>query len=263
MNIEALLQRIDRLKAQIDRRRPLSESEARQLNNYFKIDATYSSNALEGNSLTLTETKVLLEDGITIGGKPLKDIYEATGHADAYDFMAETAKSDSLEITEDLILRLHELFYQRLDKENAGKYRDVRVIITGTDYVPPSPAKVPDEMKKFIADLKGKAARLHPVVLAAYAHRRLVDIHPFVDGNGRTARLLMNLILINKGYFVVSIPPIRRAEYLDALRMAQRKDNPSDNLFNKLIAECVYETQKDYCRMFEIPVRDTSDRADR
>ena len=251
---------IGQLKEKINRRRPMSESEAKQLNDYFKVGATYSSNALEGNSLTLTETKVLLEDGITVGGKPLKDIYEATGHADAYDFMAEIARSGDLEITEDIILKLHELFYQRLDKENAGKYRDVRVIITGTDYVPPSPAKVPDEMKKFISELKDKAAKLHPVILAAYAHRRLVDIHPFVDGNGRTARLLMNLILINKGYFVVSIPPIRRPEYLDALRVAQRKDKPSDNLFNGLIAECVHETQKDYCRMFEIPIKDSNDR---
>lgn len=263
MELNTLLSRIDRLKAKIDRKRPLSESEIKQLNDYFKVGVTYSSNALEGNSLTETETKVLLEDGITVGGKPLRDIYEATGHGDAYDFMLSRAKDENLIITEDLILKLHELFYQRLDSGSAGCYRTVRVIITGTEYMPPNHEKVPELMAAFVKDLRARKGETHPVLLAAYAHRRLVDIHPFVDGNGRTARLLMNLILINSGYFVVSIPPVRRTEYLDALRVAQRKENASDTLFNTLIAECEYETQKDYCRMFEIPIKDNSERAER
>jgi len=259
--LDTLLQRVDKLKSIIDSRRPLTAEETRQLNNYFKIGATYSSNALEGNSLTLSETKVLLEDGITVGGKPVRDIYEATGHADAFDFMLTSAKAEPLEITEDLIRGLHRLFYQRQDAVNAGQYRDIRVIITGTEYVPPAPERVPGLMREFITALSENSAKLHPVIFAAYAHRRLVDIHPFADGNGRAARLLMNLILVNKGYFVVSIPPVRRQEYIDALRISQRKVSPSDIPFNKLIAECVYETQKDYCRMFEIPIK--SDRGAR
>jgi Fic family protein len=263
MELNALLSRIDRLKAKIDKKRPLSESELKQLNDYFKVGVTYSSNAIEGNSLTETETKVLLEDGITVGGKPLRDIYEATGHGDAYDFMLSASQNKKLAITETLILRLHELFYQRLDSGNAGCYRNVRVIITGTDYLPPNYDKVPSLMTAFVKELNARKGKTHPVLLAAYAHRRLVDIHPFVDGNGRTARLLMNLILINSGYFVASIPPILRTEYLDALRVAQRKENASDTLFNTLIAECEFETQKDYCRMFGIPIQDKSGREER
>ena len=99
------------------------------------------------------------------------------------------------------------------------------------------------------------AGGVKPVLLAAWAHRRLVDIHPFADGNGRTARLLMNLILVNRGYFVVSIPPVLRQEYISALRLAQRDKNPSDTAFNALIAECVWETAKDYCRMLRIPLQ--------
>jgi Fic family protein len=259
MELNSYLAQIDELKSRIDSHRPLSQSEAEQLNEYFKVGLTYSSNALEGNSLTETETKVLLTDGITVGGKPLRDIYEAAGHADAYDFMTTVANSDRLVITEDMILKLHSLFYRRLDSDNAGKYRSVQVIITGTSYVPPKADKIPSQMAELVAELNKTSGRLHPVLLAAYAHRRLVDIHPFVDGNGRTARLLMNLLLINSGYFVVSIPPVRRVEYLDALRVAQRREKPSDVPFNTLIAECEFETQKDYCRMFDIPIKAASE----
>jgi len=106
-------------------------------------------------------------------------------------------------------------------------------------------------MKQFVADLNAKSG-LHPVLLAAFAHRRLVDIHPFTDGNGRTARLLMNLILVNRGYQIVSIPPIHRPEYVHALIAAQKRKEPSDEAFIQLIAECEIEAQKDYCRMFRI-----------
>lgn len=210
MSIEQLLARIDGLKKRIDSRRPLYERESKQLNDYFRIGVTYTSNVLEGNSFTLTETKVLLEDGITVGGKPLKDIYEASGHADTYDFILAAAKEDNLAITEDMILTLHRLFYHRLDAENAEVYHNVRVIITGTDYRPPRPEQVPELVAQLVDNINQRRSSLHPVLLAATAHHRLVDIHPFLDGNGRTARLLMNLILVNQGYPVVSIPPIRR-----------------------------------------------------
>jgi Fic family protein len=113
-----------------------------------------------------------------------------------------------------------------VDAENAGKYREHQVIITGTDYLPPKAADIPKLMAEFINELAVMAKDVHSVLLAAFAHRRLVDIHPFTDGNGRTARLLMHLILINRGYFVVSIPPILRLDYIGALKMAQREKNP-------------------------------------
>lgn len=252
--MNTLLKRIDEYKSLIDSRRPLKQEEIKELDNYFRIGTTYSSNALEGNTLTISETKVILEDGITIGGKPIKDYYEATGHANAYDYMLNAARCENFTFSEEIILMIHKLFYSSLDLEKAGKYRDHQVFITGSDYLPPIPKDVPQQMSEFVNKLNKKKDSLHPVVLAAFAHRRLVDIHPFTDGNGRTARLLMNLILVNKGYQIVSIPPILRNEYISALRIAQRENTPSDKEFLRLIAECEIEAQKDYFRMFRIPL---------
>ncbi|MDR0491579.1 MAG: Fic family protein [Oscillospiraceae bacterium] len=259
MELTALLKRIDEYKAVIDTRRPLAKEEIKELDDYFRIGLTYTSNALEGNTLTISETKVIIEDGITVGGKPLKDCYEATGHAKAYDFMLEAARAETLVFSEETILTLHKLFYSSLDTENAGKYRNYQVFIAGTEYLPPTADEVAPLMKAFITELNEKSQKLHPVILAAFAHRRLVGIHPFTDGNGRTARLLMNLILVNKGYQIVSIPPILRVEYIGALQASQKSKNPSDKAFFKLIAECEIEAQKDYCRMFriELPKKNT------
>ncbi len=124
-----------------------------------RIGLTYSSNAIEGNSLTETETKVVLEDGLTIAGKPLKDHYEATGHSEAYDMVYDLAKKKT--ITEKDILNIHRLFYFRIDEEDAGKYRKVPVIITGTEYVPPPASKVPALMKKFVKDINTFRKKLH------------------------------------------------------------------------------------------------------
>jgi Fic family protein len=252
MSLQSLLKRIDENKALIDRRRPLSGEEVKELDDYFRIGLTYTSNALEGNTLTISETKILLEDGLTVGGKPLKDYFEATGHAKAYDFMLSVARSDELTVSEEMILSLHELFYGGVDASKAGKYRDHQVFITGTEYLPPKADELSALMKEFVVELSEKSETLHPVVLASFAHRRLVDIHPFDDGNGRTARLLMNLILVNKGYQIVSIPPVLRLDYIESLRAAQRSKNPSDESFIELIAECELEAQRDYFRMFRI-----------
>lgn len=252
MSGNALLERIDAYAKVIRERRPLTPDEVKELDDYFRIGTTYTSNALEGNSLTLSETKVLLEDGITVGGKPIRDCYEATGHARAYDYMLETARGGPLQFREEDILRLHALFYGGIDPEHAGRYREGQVFITGTEYVPPTAGEVPGQMAQLVEDLNRRKENTHPVLLAAYAHRRLVDIHPFQDGNGRTARLLMNLILVNKGYCVVSIPPVLRHEYITALQQAQRSRNPSDAAFVQLICQCELEAQKDYCRMFRI-----------
>lgn len=252
MTNEDLFQKIDHNRSFIQDHRPLTKEEIKELNAYYRIGTTYSSNALEGNSLTLSETKVLLEDGLTAGGKPVRDCYEAVGHGKAYDYMLTLARSGDLQITEEMICRLHHLFYSGIDLDHAGQYRNGQVFITGTTYVPPAAEEISGEMDLFLKELNKRATTTHSVELAAYAHRRLVDIHPFQDGNGRTARLLMNLILINRGYCIVSIPPILRHEYIEALKQAQRENEPSDEAFIRLIAECELEAQRDYCRMFHI-----------
>ncbi|HAR42793.1 MAG TPA: cell filamentation protein Fic, partial [Bdellovibrionales bacterium] len=212
MNYENKLEQIDELNNQIKSFRPISKDLLKQIKEYYRIGLTFSSNAIEGNTLTETETKVVLEDGLTIAGKPLKDHYEASGHSEAFDCIYDLGKKKS--ITEKDILNIHRLFYYRIDKENAGKYRKVPVVITGTDFVPPVSSKVPGLMKTFIAKIPAMRKKLHPVTFAAKLHEELVNIHPFVDGNGRTARLLMNLALFQEGHTITVIPPILRGDYI-------------------------------------------------
>lgn len=248
--LQELLKKADFYKQKISSVRPLAKEELKSLDNYFRIGFTYSSNALEGNTLTISETKILLEDGITVGGRPLKDCYEAAGHGMAYDFMLELARQQNMDITEETIKKLHYLFYQKLDADEAGRYRSTQVYISGTEYIPPTPDEVPRLMNHLTDQIRSSQVTLHPIELAAMAHKRLVDIHPFIDGNGRTARLLMNLILVNKGYGVVSIPPIWRNDYINALSASRRQKDMEP--FSKLIAECVIETERDYCRLLKL-----------
>lgn len=246
MNYKNKLDSTDKLNKEIQSFRPISKDLLKQIKEYFRIGLTYSSNAIEGNTLTETETKVVLEDGLTIAGKPLKDHYEAAGHSDAFDFIYELAKKKI--ITEKDILTIHRLFYYRVDQENAGKYRKVPVVISGTDFVPPAPGKVPALMKKFVAGMPALRRRLHPVVFAAKLHKELVNIHPFVDGNGRTARLLMNLALIQSGYTVTVIPPVVRSDYI-ALTKRSQTGKMNDTDFVNFISCMVYESTKDYLRL--------------
>ena len=242
----SVLKKIDALKVKIDGHRPLDAHMTAQLREYFRIGMAYSSNALEGNSLTETETKVVIEDGITIGGKSVRDHLEALGHSEAYDLLFRLAKGQG--ITEANVKELHRLFYYRIDAKQAGKYRKRRVIITGTDFMPPAPDWIPELMRSFIAGLPDLKARLHPVEFAAIVHKDLVTIHPFIDGNGRAGRLLMNLALLQAGYPVAIIPPILRRDYLDTLNRTHRGD---DRPFITFIAGVCYESAKEYFRLLE------------
>jgi Fic family protein len=243
--LETLLKKIDALQNEIRALRPLGQEEARELRNYFKIGLTYSSNALEGNTLTETETKVVLEDGLTIGGKPLLYHMEAIGHAQAYDYMYKLATNKT--ITEADICSLHRFFYAGINKEEAGVYRTRKVYITGTTFVPPAPSLIGNLMHTVADSIQAWQKTLHPVIYAATLHKKLVTIHPFVDGNGRTVRLVMNLGLLQSGYVVTIIPPILRHQYIDTLKQSQCAGN--DSPFFELIASAVYESQKDYLRL--------------
>lgn len=237
----------EKLKNQIEKYKPLSPNLLKQLKEYYRIGLTYSSNSLEGNSLTETETKVVLEDGITIGGKPLKDHYEAIGHSEAYDLLFDLARGK--EIVEQNILELHHLFYHRIDKENAGRYRKERVIITGSRYIPPSPDRVADLMKRFIEDIPAIREKHHPIESSSLIHKEFVSIHPFIDGNGRMARLLMNLCLLQEGYTITIIPPIKRVDYINSLETSHTKRDLRP--FINFISCMVYESLKEYLRMIK------------
>lgn len=234
----------DEYKAKINALRPLSNEALVQVKEYYKIGLTYASNALEGNTLSLVETKVVLEDGITIGGKPLKDHYETVGHAKAFDEIINLSKNTTF--TENDIKLLHKLFYEKIDNEKAGKYRTSQVIITGSDVELPKPEELDEKMHEFILQLPKLKAELHPVEYAAMVHIIFVNIHPFADGNGRVARLLMNLALLQSGYNIVVIPPVVRADYISAI---QKTNNGNNTEFINFISEMVLESQKEYLKI--------------
>ncbi len=239
-----LLDEIDELQKEINAKRPINGETLKQIREYYRIGLTYSSNALEGNSLTESETKVVLEEGITIGGKPLKHHFEAAGHSDAFEFMYHL--SGRKEVTIPDILKMHRLFYDRISRIHAGKYRKLKAIITGLKY----PLPLPKDIKFLMSNLERKIKEIrkvkHPVEAAALAHKDFVFIHPFIDGNGRVARLIMNLILLQEGYNISIIPPVMRPQYITALEKAHEDDGD----FIKLICLAVKETQKDYLRLF-------------
>ena len=237
---------IDELKFKIDRFRPLTDDILKQIQEHYKIGLTYSSNALEGNALDLAETKVVIEDGLTINGKPMKDHLETIGHASAFNKLLEITKSDT--ITEDDIKLLHKIFYAKIDLDNAGNYRLSPVIVTGADVDFPLPKELDSKMKEFIAKIPELKRELHPVAYAAMIQALFVNIHPFIGGNGRVARLIMNLALLQSGYNITIIPPVVRADYIRAL---QDSNHGNFESFINFISEMVLESQKEYLRIIE------------
>ncbi|HNT29559.1 MAG TPA: Fic family protein [bacterium] len=213
------IQQIIAKKEKLDSFQPLPKALVDNLHNYLEIELTYSSNALEGNTLTRAETALVVEKGITVNGKTLREHLEAVNHAETFNWISQFADKKINSINESLILKLHRHILSKIDNENAGKYRDIAVRIAGSRVIMPNPAKVPTLMADFIAWLP--KATLHPVELAIEAHLRFVSIHPFVDGNGRTGRLLMNLILMQAGYPPAIIRAEDRRVYINAIEKAQ------------------------------------------
>ena len=241
------LNKVDELQKKISSLRPLEKEEVNQLKEYYRIGLTYSSNALEGNTLTEVETKIVLEDGITIGGKPVRDHLEAIGHSYAFDFMYEIATKKRIEESD--ILELHRLFFNRIDESQAGHYRTQKIFVTGSQYQFPVPNAISSLMKTFVDTISDREKDLHPVLFSAYLHKEFVTIHPFIDGNGRSARLLMNLALVRHGYPIAIIPPILRKNYIESVSASNFGD---DKEFNQLIIDRVYEAQKDYLRLLNL-----------
>ncbi|MCM1181959.1 MAG: Fic family protein [Roseburia sp.] len=242
-----LLERTDLFQKEINALRPMEGEMLRQIRDYYRVGLTWTSNALEGNSLTESETKVLLEDGLTVGGKPLRDIFEAADHAKAYDFMFSLIRERRIE--ESAAVRMHELFYWNIEREYAGRYRDIPVIVTGSRYPVAAPEKIGEEMERLFEWARKEREEYHPVAFAAQLHRRFVFIHPFKDGNGRVARLLMNLALLQDGYLPAIVPPILRSDYVALLERAHTEDED----FVAFIAERELESQKEILRLFGVP----------
>lgn len=245
--MDELLASIATKKQRLDELRPVSGKALAALEHYYDVELTYTSNAIEGNTLSPVETTLVIEKGITVSGKPLKDHLEALDHYDAIRYVRELARHET-PITESDVRNLHKLVMQRSAPELAGQYADLpRYVRTETGrYTFPSPAVVPALMGDFAAWL---APAPNTPETAFDAHRRLVDIHPFNDGNGRTARLLMNLVLIRGGYPPVAVRPEDRLEYIHSLQQEQAGQG-AENL-NALLYRRLDATLAEYLSALE------------
>ena len=242
--LKKLLQECDSLKARLATLRPLPADALKKIDEAFAIEYTYESNRIEGNTLTLQETELVVNKGVTIAGKSMREHLEAINHAEAIDYIKDFAKND-LEIIERTIKEIHALVLHGINREYAGRYRTVPVMISGSQHVPPQPYLIEKQMEDFMIKFKEmEKEKVHPVLIAAYLHDELVRIHPFIDGNGRTSRLLMNLCLLRHGYTIVNLKgdnDTRRAYYF-ALE-ASHTDPVS---FQRLVVEAEIFSLKSY-----------------
>lgn len=245
--MEAFLKEIEEKKSLLDSKRPLPEYTVKSIRENLLLEWTYNSNAIEGNTLTLKETKVVLE-GITVGGKTLREHLEVINHKEAILYVEEIVK-DKEPLSEWQIKNIHRLVLKGIYDEYAGTYRNQNVIISGAEHKPPNFLVVPKEMEKLIEWYKTGTQNLHPVERAAYLHGKFVGIHPFVDGNGRTARLLLNLELMKDGYVPIVIQNNKRIEYYNALDKAHTTNNYND--FIKLVAQEVKRSLDQYLELID------------
>lgn len=236
--------KVDELNKELNSKRPISNETLKSLKESINLEWTYNSNGIEGNTLTLRETQVVLE-GITVGGKSLKEHLEVINHEQAILFLDDLIK-DKEPITEWNIKNIHQLVLKKIDDDNVGKYRDENVKIKGATNIPPDYLIVPELMEKLIINYEDWK-KYHPVIRAALLHGELVKIHPFVDGNGRTSRLVMNLSLMNSGYLPVIVKKEKRLEYYNALDKAHTTEDYTD--FVKLVNELEIEMLNKYLEL--------------
>jgi len=215
--LEKYLERISQKKGELDKLRPLPSYVLKSIKESLTLEWTYNSNSIEGNTLTLQETKLIIEEGFTIKGKSLREHFEAINHQEAIELI-ESLVSHKYVLKDRDILNVHELVLQKIEKEFAGRYRTSGVRITGANFVPPNALKIDDLMSELI--MWANNSTLEPVIRAAIFHHRFLWIHPFFDGNGRTVRLIFNLLLMKEGYPPAIILKNDRKKYYDALNAA-------------------------------------------
>jgi Fic family protein len=242
------LDTIDILKKELDDLRPLSSDIVKSLKTLFDVDFTHNSTAIEGNTFSYQETKVLLLDGITIGGKSVREHLEIINHKEAIDYIEELSRKKTIELNRTDIFNIQSIILKNIDHKNAGKYRNDPVYVllkNGEKHIFCDPLLITDEMDNFFNWLFSKKNE-HSLIIAAEAHTRFVSIHPFIDGNGRTGRLLMNLVLLQNGYVPVIIKNNKRINYLDAIELWQN-ENKKDDFYN-IIADYEKESLEIYLK---------------
>lgn len=245
-DINVMLKEADVLKEQLSALRPLPEEALKKIQDALDIEYTYESNRIEGNTLTLQETALVVNEGVTISGKSMREHLEAINHAEAISYIKDIAKQD-IEISERTIKEIHALILHGIDRGNTGRYRTVPVMISGSTHMPPQPYLIEKQMEDFILRFKQmEIEKVHSVLIAAYLHDELVRIHPFIDGNGRTSRLLMNLYLLRHGYVIITLKGSNDAKvnYYKALEKSHTEQLPED--FQKLVVEAEIAALQQY-----------------
>ena len=241
-----MFEEIDQLKKHLDKLRPLDPRLVKNQLDDLILRWTYHSNAIEGNTLTLLETKVVLENGITIGGKTLREHFEAINHREAILYLLDIIQKNE-PFSEWQIRSIHQLILKNIDDEQAGRYRTMNVTISGASHIPPDHSLLIDKMSRLVDWYHSQANTLHPIERAAKIHADFVGIHPFIDGNGRTSRLLMNLELMKAGYLPCIITVESRLNYYQALDDWMTKKETRN--FVQLIADAELDALKQYQRL--------------
>ncbi len=244
VGLQQKLMELDKLMLQYKSKKPLNSIQAQKLNEYLKVKYTFNSNKIEGNTLSLQETHLVVQEGITIGGKSMREHLEAINHAEAIDYIMDLAQNKIL-LDQHTLLGIHQLVLKSIDTEHAGRYRTFGVRISGSAHVPPDAFQLQELMEGYFKNYNKQKKSLHPVILAAEMHERLVSIHPFVDGNGRTSRLIMNLILIQNGWPICILKGdnAARISYYKAIEEVQVNNNtePFYELIIDLCKESIQE----------------------
>lgn len=246
--IQAKISELNKLQLQWHKNRPLSGIQLHKMEEYFNVNYTFESNKIEGNTLTLRETEMVINKGITISGKSMQEHLEAINHAEAAAYLIDLV-SHKESFNERVLRELHGLILRGIDKDNAGVYRSVPVGISGSKHIPPQPYLLDKLMEDYFSYYKEVQSKLHPVILAAEMHERLVSIHPFIDGNGRTARLVMNLILLQHGYPIAILKGDleKRLSYYSALEAVQIENNV--DYFYDLVIDEVFQSLESHLSM--------------
>jgi Fic family protein len=244
-NLISLLNEIDALKKKLDQFR---QYDSFRISQALELEYTFESNRIEGNTLTLRETDLVINEGLTISGKSMREHLEAINHQEAIGYIKHLMEKNSI-LNEREVLSIHNLILRGIHPEDAGRYRRVQVMIKGSSFMPPQPFMVAKEMEDFFIWYETNKNNLHPIVLAAEMHERLVTIHPFIDGNGRTSRLVMNLILLQNGYVIANIKGDydSRMQYYNALEIAQTKNKKEDFLL--FVAQIEKESLERYLQI--------------
>lgn len=245
-NIQTLLTEADKLKSELNELR--SKLDNHTITEALEIEFTYESNRIEGNTLTLRETAMVINEGITIGGKALREHLEAINHKEAI-LLVEDIVAQQIAFSEYILKQIHALILHGIDRENAGIYRRVPVMISGSQHIPPQPYLLQPLMADYFIFYEENKETLHPIILAAEMHERLVTIHPFIDGNGRTSRLIMNLLLLQNGFPLAILKGDydSRMKYYNALENVQTQKDKTD--FFELILETVISNLKKYIQV--------------